>query len=275
MTEPVDTRGMPFRHRLGWALLLALVLLAVVGPMLGQWLGGDPRVQDLDRVREPPSRAYWLGTDALGRDQWLRLTHALRLSLTLALATVVTAALLGTALGVAAAWWGRWVDRVTSVLADAVLALPGLLLVLLVAAIVPGAFWPLYAGLAVALWVEFYRVVRAMSLTVLASEPVQAARLLGFGPWTVVRRYVWPALTPVLGTLMALGAASAVLAMAALGFVGVGLQPPEAELGVMLIELLPYWREAPWLLMPPVAVLVALTGALLLLADGAEEPASP
>jgi peptide/nickel transport system permease protein len=240
-----------------------LVLVAGMGPLLGV----DPRVQDLDRVRELPSAAHWLGTDHLGRDQFTRLVHALRLSLGLALVTVATAALVGTALGLAAAWRGGWMDRVAGALADAVLALPGLLMVLLVAAIAPGAFVPLYAGLAVALWVEFFRVVRAMSRSVLASSPVEAARLLGFGPGAIVRRYLWPELAPVLGTLAAFGAAAAVLAMAALGFVGLGHQPPSAELGLMLIELLPYWREAPWLLGPPVAVLLMLTAALMLLAE--------
>lgn len=260
--------GRPLRHRVALGLLALLALLAVLGPLAG----GDPRVQDLGRVREAPSPDHWLGTDALGRDQFTRLVVALRLSLGLALGSVLVAATAGTALGLLAAWRGGWVERVTQALADAVLALPGLLLVLLVAAIVPGAFWPLYAGIALALWVEFYRVVRAMAAQVLAGEPVQAARLLGLGPVHLLRRHLAPALAPVLGTLAALGAASAVLAMAALGFVGVGLQPPAAELGVMLIELLPLWREAPWLLLPPVVVLLVLTASLMLLADRTPRP---
>ncbi len=249
-------------QRVAAGLILALALLAIVGPLMG----ADPRVQDLDRVREAPSAAHWLGTDHLGRDQFSRLTHALRLSLLLALGTVAVAAASGTLLGVAAAWRGGWLDKACGLLADAVMALPGLLLVLLVAAITPGAFAPLYAGIALALWVEFFRVSRAMSRSVLAGAPVEAARLLGFGHRAILHRYLWPELAPVLGTLAAFGAAGAVLAMAALGFVGVGLQPPAAELGVMLIELLPYWREAPWLMAPPVALLVSLTAACLLLA---------
>lgn len=261
----------PLSRRLALGLLGLLAVLAVLGPLVGV----DPRVQDLDRVREPPSSGHWLGTDPLGRDQFSRLVHALRLSLGLALATVLAAALMGGALGLLAAWRGGLWARLTGALADAVQALPGLLLVLLVAAILPGAFWPLYAGLAAVQWVEFYRVVRVGAATVLAGEPVQAARLLGLGPGIVVRRHLWPALAPLLGTLAAFGAAATVLAMAALGFAGVGLQPPAAELGVMLIELLPSWREAPWLLVPPVLVLLALTGALLLLAQGRGAEARP
>lgn len=249
----------------GVLLLALLAALAVLGP----WVSGhDGLVQDLDRVREAPSAAHWLGTDPLGRDQFTRLALALRLSLGFALGAVAFAALAGSALGIAAAWRGGLLDRAAGVLADTVLALPGLLLVLLVAAFAPGAFAPLYGGLALVLWVEYFRVVRAMSRSVLAGAPVEAARLLGFGPAAIVRDHLWPALRPVLVPLAAFGAAGAVLAMAALGFVGVGLQPPAAELGVMLIELLPYAHEAPWLLAPPLAALVALPAALVLLAGG-------
>lgn len=250
-------------HRIAFVLLALLAALAMLGPLAGQ----DPRVQDLERVREWPSAAHWLGTDHLGRDQFTRLAAALRLSLGLAMAAVAAAAVAGSALGLLAAWRGGWTERLLALFADAVMALPGLLLVLLMAAVAPGAFAPLYAGLALALWVEYFRVVRAASRSLLAGEPVQAARLLGFGPGYVVRRHLWPELAPLLATLAAFGTAGTVLALAALGFVGVGLQPPATELGLMLIELLPYWREAPWLLAPPVAALLALTTALMLLAD--------
>ncbi|NDY92534.1 ABC transporter permease [Ideonella livida] len=256
----------------GWGvgLLLALAVLALLGPVLG----ADPRVQDLSRVREAPSARHWLGTDLLGRDQFSRLTHALRLSLSLALGAVALAAAAGTALGLWAAWRGGWADGLCRRLADAVQALPALLLVLLVAAVAPGAFWPLYAGLVLCLWVEFFRVVRVQARQVLAGPPVEASRLLGFGSGWILRHHVVPALAPVLLTQAALGAATTVLALSTLGFVGVGLQPPAAELGVMLVELLPSWREAPWLLLPPLLALAVLSVALLLLADalGATRP---
>jgi len=94
---------------------------------------------------------------------------------------------------------------------------------------------------------------------------VEAARLLGFGPLHIVRRHLLPELLPRLFTLMRFGFAGAVLAMSALGFVGVGLQPPTPELGVMMIELLPYYGEAPWLVGAPVLTLfLTLLGLLLL-----------
>ena len=249
--------------RLGLGMIVALALLAALGPLLSPH---DPRVQDLRHVLAAPDARHWLGTDHLGRDQFTRLAHALRLSLGLAAACTALAALLGGALGLLAAWRGGSVERALVALADAVMALPGLLLVLLVAAWAPGELAPLYGGLVLVLWVDHFRMVRATAAPVLHGAPVEAARLLGLGPVHVLRRHLWPELAPLLGTLVAFGAATAVLSMAALGFVGVGLRPPTAELGLMLIELLPAYQEAPWLLAAPVAALMAFVAALVLLA---------
>ncbi|MCA1326793.1 ABC transporter permease [Herbaspirillum sp. alder98] len=246
----------------GIALLLAIILLALLAPWLG---GGDPARQQLQRFLEAPSLLHPLGFDQLGRDMLARLAHGTRLSLSLALLSVASAAIPGSLLGLLAAWCGGWFERVLAAVADAVLALPGLLLVLLLAAFAPGGFWPLYVGISLALWVEYFRVVRAASKVLLSSPQIEASRMLGFGPAYIVRHQLLPELLPRLFTLMRFGLAGAVLAMSALGFVGVGLQPPTPELGVMMIELLPYYHEAPWLIAAPVAVLFVMLLGLLLL----------
>ena len=160
----------------------------------------------------------------------------------------------------------RWLDRVLGSLADACLALPGLLLVLLLVAIAPGNFWALYVGISLVLWIEYFRLVRARTRVRVASPQLEASRLLGFGPLYLFRRHLWPELAPQVLTLAAFGAASAILAMAALGFVSVGLRPPTAELGLMMIELLPYYHEAPWAMAQPILVLFVLVMSLNLLA---------
>jgi len=174
-------------------------------------------------------------------------------------------------LGLLAAWRGGWTARAVGAAADTVLALPGLLLVLLLSAFSPGAFWPLYVGLSLVLWVEYFRVTRATASVVLASDHVEAARLLGFGPFYVLRHHVLPELLPMLGTLASFGAGAAVLALAAMGFVGLGAQPPAAELGLMMTELLPYAAEAPWLIASPIVLLTLAILALVLL-HGASLP---
>ena len=256
-------RRFTYGQRGGIVLLGAIALFALFGPWL---VGIDPARQQLVRFLEAPSLAHPLGFDQLGRDMLARLAHGARLSLALAGLSVLSAAIPGTLLGLLAAWRGGWLERVLAAVADAVLALPGLLLVLLLTAFTPGGFWPLYVGISLALWVEYFRVVRAASSILLASGHVEAARLLGFGPLHIARRHLAPELLPRLFTLMRFGFAGAVLAMAALGFVGVGLQPPTPELGVMMIELLPYYSEAPWLIGAPTLLLFLTLLGLLLLA---------
>ena len=252
----------PLRTMLGIALLGLLALFALLGPWL---VGASPVVQDLRNTLAPPSAQHWLGTDVLGRSALARLAHAAQLSLGMALLAAVSAAVPGTLLGIVAAWRGGRTERALLMLSDSVLAIPGLLLVLLIAALAPGALWALYAGLSAALWVEYFRMSRAVARPVLAGDAVQASRLLGFGRGYVLRRHLLPALAPTLGTLLAFTTSQAVLALAALGFVGVGMQPPTPELGLMMTEAMPYYEEAPWLIAAPTALLVWLVAAMMLL----------
>jgi len=237
------------------AVLGLLVLFALVGPLVL----ADPSAQSLDRYLEGPSLAEPLGRDEYGRSVLARLAHATRLSLVLAALCVVTALVLGTAAGVLSAWCGGWVDLVLRSVSEVFVALPALLVVLLVAAMAPGGLWPLYVGLALAQWVEYFRVVRARAAVVLGSPAIEAAGLLSLGRWHVVRRHLWPELRPVLTTLASLGMVTSILAMSTLGFVKVGLQPPRAELGLMVTESFPYYDVAPWLSLAPIAVLFVMT----------------
>lgn len=251
------------RRWIGLAILTAVAAFAWSVPVLSD---ADPNLQNLSAVLEPPSLAAPLGTDHLGRSMLARLAAAVRLSLSLALLGVLSAAVPGVLLGIAAGWRGGWVDRALSILANAVLALPGLLLVLLLSAIAPGNFWTLYVGIALVLWVEYFRVVRATSRTLAGSPQIEASRLLGFGRLYVLRRHFWPEIAPMVQTLAAFGAATAILAIAALGFVSVGVRPPTAELGLMMTELLPYYDEAPWVILQPILVVFLLVLSLNLLA---------
>ncbi|MEZ5704705.1 MAG: ABC transporter permease [Burkholderiaceae bacterium] len=239
--------------------LLALIALTAV---LTPGLAPDPHTQDLLASLQPPNAVHWLGTDHLGRDQLARLGEGLRTSLGLALASAGLAVALGSALGLFAAARGGWVDRALSVAADAVASIPGLLWVLLIAAIAPGQKWAIYSGLVLTAWVEFFRLMRSHTRSALLGQPVQAARLLGFGPAYIAWWYVLRPVAGVLARLWAYAVATAVLAIAALGFISVGLRPPQAELGLMMTEALPYYYDAPWLLGAPVVALVLVIGAL-------------
>lgn len=243
-----------------------IIVLVVLFASASYWLSADPHIQNLQSALQAPSPQAWLGTDHLGRSVAARLGEAARVSLVLSISSAVLAVMLGTALGLLAAWRGGWVDRALSLCTDAVAALPALLWVLLLSALSSGDKWPLYMGLVLTAWVEFFRTVRPVAASLLLSSQVQASQLLGFGPGYVLRRHVLPALVGTLLTLTSYAVASAVLAVAALGFVGVGLRPPTAELGVMMTEALPYYREAPLMLLSPVFLLLCVVLGLQILA---------
>ncbi|NKC13892.1 MAG: ABC transporter permease subunit [Gammaproteobacteria bacterium] len=252
---------MPLARGIGVTLLLILGLAALAGP---ESFALDPAKQSLRETLQPPSAKHVFGTDHLGRDMAARMLAATRLSLSLAFLAVISAAIPGVALGILAAWRGGLSERLAGALADAILALPGLLLVLMLAAIAPGSWWALYVGIALTLWVEYFRFTRQRARILLASPAIEASRLLGFGPSHILRRHVLPELLPGIVTLAAFGIATSVTAMAALGFVSVGLRPPTAEWGVMMTQLLPYWREAPWLIAQPITCLVVTVLAVYL-----------
>lgn len=250
-------------RQLSWLCLMLVAALAWIAPALLP----DPAAQDLSASLQAPSAGTWLGTDALGRNVAARLAAAARISLSLALLSALLAATLGAGLGLLAAWRRGWTERLLLALADAVLALPGLLWVLLLSALAPGRTWPLYLGLVLTAWVEFFRTTRASAATLLAGPQVQSSQLLGFGRIYIVQQHVWPALRGTLLALTALAVCNAVLAVSALGFVGIGLRPPAAELGLLMTEALPYYADAPWMLAPPVLLLLATVLALQTLGE--------
>lgn len=251
------------RQLTGAGLVCALVLFAVLEGLLNR---ADPAMQDLARAFAAPTLAEPFGTDQFGRSMLARMGAALRLSLLLSLVCVVTSASIGVALGVAAGWRQGITDKLLSLLLNMVLALPGLVLILLVAGLAPGSLLMLYVAISLVLWVEYFRVTRAVTRSVVGSAQMQSSRMLGFGWFYCLRRHLWPALVGPVLTLAAFGAAGAILALAALGFVAVGLRPPTAELGLMMVELFPYYSEAPWVLAQPVLAVFVLVFGLNLLA---------
>lgn len=238
-------------------VMAALAGAAVLGPAL---IDAPPGRTDLGRVLLAPRADHLLGTDHLGRDVLARLTAALRVSLVLAVLSTGLAAVVGVLLGLLAARATSAVDRGLSAIADGLVALPALLLLLLVSAFAPGELWPFSVGISATLWVEFFRVTRTVARTQYASPQVEASRLLGFDELYVTKRHVWPEVVPVLTTLVVFGIGTAVLSLATVSFLGVGLRPPRTELGLMMSEYFPYVFEAPWLVaIPTSALMVVMT----------------
>jgi len=253
----------PKHRQIGFAILFAMLAFACLIPFI---YGNDIAKQDLMHALLSPSLQEPFGTDHMGRSMVVRLASAVRLSLGLALLSVFSAAVPGVIFGVLSGWYGGIIDRAFSLLADCVLSLPGLLLVLILSAIAPGNFWALYVGISLVLWIEYYRVIRALTLSLARSPEIQSSRLLGFSPWYCVRRHIWPEIIPTIMTIASFGAANAIMAISALGFVNIGVRPPEAELGLMMTELFPYFQEAPLIMAQPILMVFLMVLGLNLIA---------
>ncbi|WP_037403100.1 ABC transporter permease [Sinorhizobium fredii] len=256
---------LPAGRMFGAGLLVLLGCFAIIGPML---IPADPAAQDFSASLAPIGGDFLLGADHYGRSLLARLAHGARLSFGLAFLTMLAAALPGVLLGLAAAWRGGWTERFLELSATIVLALPGLMLVLLLLAFAPGNYAPLFLGLSLTLWVEFYRVTKATTKSVLAQPHIEAARMLGFGSRYILVNYILPVIAPMIATLSAFAMATAIIAVSTLSAISVGLQPPTPELGSMIVELLPYYAEAPVHVLLPAMLIVLLVLGLQLLAQG-------
>lgn len=247
----------------GAAILILLLLSAWMAPLVGH---GQPNLQHLQHSFAPASAQLPLGSDQFGRDMVARLAAAVRLSFGLSLLCVASSAFLGISLGVMAAWSSQRIDAVINFVANTVMSLPGLVLVLLVAGLAPGSFIMLYLGISLTLWVEYFRVVRATVQPLVNGPELQSSMMLGFGRWYQFRRHIWPAISGNVLTLAAFGAATSILMMASTGFVYAGLKPPTAELGLMIVELFPYFADATWVLLQPLCILLLMVLGFNLLA---------
>ena len=251
----MKTPALPVEKVIGFSLLMLLLLLALGEPVL---LGTNGNQQNLKQVLEAPSAQHWLGTDQFGRDMLARISEGLRISLSLAALSVLSSSIIGVLTGVIAAWCRGWVDTTLNFIANTILALPGLVLILLFAALVPGSFIMLYLAISLVLAVEYFRLVRAITLPVVTGPALENSALMGFPKRYLFSKHIWPAIRQDVLSLAAFGASSSIIAMASVGFVYVGLKPPSPELGLMIVELFPYYHEAPWLLAQPIFTLFVL-----------------
>jgi len=231
----------------------------------------DPRRLDLDAVLLPPSRAHWMGTDALGRDLAARVVHGARVSLAVGLLAAACALLVGVPLGAWAGYRGGWADAAVSRFIEALLCFPTLLLALAVLATAPAWLRGLPDVLRIALvlgitgWIPVARYLRAEFLRLRSSDVVAAARAAGGGHLRIVTRHILPsALAPVLVTA-AFAVGAAITFEAALSFLGLGVRPPTATWGGLLSDARELVDRAWWLaLFPGLALFLAVLGCNLL-----------
>jgi ABC-type dipeptide/oligopeptide/nickel transport system permease subunit len=255
------------RERLGrdrfLQLGLVLVALVVLAALLAPWIAPfDPLKGDLrNAYLLDPGGRFLLGTDTQGRDVLSRVLFGARLSLSVGLISQSVSVTLGVLLGLLAGYYGRWVDALVMRLADVTLAFPTLLLLIAVAAAVKPSLPAIFLVIGVVGWAGMARLVRSQVLVLRRAEFVLAAQALGALDRRVLLRHLLPNVRTQVIIAATLGIAGAVMAEAALSFVGLGAQPPTPSWGAMVADGRDLIRVAPWVSFAPgIAIGLAVLG---------------
>ena len=252
------------RARIGIGIVVVMALAAIFAPLIARQ---NPVGIDLLHILQRPSGQHLLGTDIQGRDIWSRLVYGARVSLTVGLISQGIALLIGVTMGLLAGFYGRWVDEVVMRLADVTLAFPTLLLLIAMVAALQPSMTVVFVVIGLVGWAGMARIVRGQVLVVRQLEYVQAIRALGAGDMRIMLQHVLPNVIAPVVIAATLGVAGAIMAEAALSFLGLGVPPPAPSWGSMIADGrdLNQLRNAPWTsVFPGMAIGAAVLGFNLL-----------
>ena len=261
----------PRRRSFGRSFVAGITLLAVISlvTLSGPWSAPhDPLETNMELRLKPPSWDFPLGTDRLGRCQLSRTLAGARTSLGLALLTSVIVAVVALLIGAVGAFGGRWADGVVSRLINVFISSPSLVLALALVGVMGPSSTAVVAAIAWTWWPAEARIARSLLHTARHRDFVDAAILAGVHPARILYRHVWPQIGPAFAVRISLEIGSIIIALSTLSFLGLGLQPPHPEWGVMLNEARPFVATAPHLLLGPGLALILSVLAFNLLAEG-------
>jgi peptide/nickel transport system permease protein len=265
--------------KLGASLIIGGVLfaLAIFVGLFAPWLAHTDPVMDANllNAEEPPSWIWWFGTDAQGRDIYSRVVYGARISLTVGIVSQLVNSVIGVTLGLTAGYWGGWWDDVVNGLTNLMLAIPSLIFALAIMAVLGPGLTSLLIALGLTNWSFTCRIARASALSLKSQGYVQAARVLGYGDLRIMITQLLPNMLGPIIVIGTLGMGGAVLAEAALSFLGLGIRPPFPSWGSMLSEARDQITTAPWLsIFPGLAIFLTVLG-LNLLGDGLRDILDP
>ncbi|WP_223622930.1 ABC transporter permease [Microbacterium sp. EST19A] len=267
----------PARRRFGPAFWGGAGILGVILILAG-WMSFWPPYDPFAASGLPlggPSGEHLLGTDNLGRDTFTRLALAARTSLVISGAAALLGAVIGTFFGLIAGYVGGWIDAVIMRVVDAVLALPAILVALVVGVVIGNGPWPLILALGLVFAPGFARVMRAPVIALRERDFVLAATISGVRPARVIAEHLLPNVLTPLFVQFASVASQVVLIEAALSYLGQGVQAPEPSAGRMISEFTRFMQLQPLLIILPSLVIILLSAAWNLLADGLQDYLAP
>jgi peptide/nickel transport system permease protein len=255
----------------GGGLILAIAAVGLLAPWISPH---DPQEQDLLATLLPPIWAtggdarFPFGTDTLGRCILSRLLHGARIALYVAAVAATGAMLLGTALAIAAAYFGGWIDWAISRAVDVWMAFPPVVLALILLVGLGAGVNKVIIAIIVIDWTRFCRVVRSEALVVMTRDYIAAARLAGFGHRQIMLKELLPATLPLVITLLSIEMGIAVIVEAIMSFVGMSVEPDVAAWGVMIADARQTMHQAPWGVVLPVGAIFLTVLGFNLLGDG-------
>ena len=257
----------------GLAIIVALLAMAAFAPWIATH---DPLAQNLgNRLLPPGTPGHWLGTDDFGRDIWSRIVYGSRITLYIVTLVAITAPVLGLLIGTVAGYFGGWVDQVLMRITDIFLAFPRLILALALVAVLGPGIENAVLAIALTAWPPYARVARAETLTVRTSDYIAAVRLQGAGSGRIIWGHVMPMCLPSVIIRVTLDMAGVILIAAGLGFLGLGVQPPTPEWGLMISSGRKFLFEQWWVAtMPGLAIFIVSLG-FNLLGDGLRDVLDP
>ncbi|WP_249281035.1 ABC transporter permease [Paenibacillus sp. 7516] len=253
---------------LGSVLVLLVVLIAICAPLL---TSHDPAAVDpLNRLKPPAwldggASEHWLGTDNLGRDMWSRIVYGARVSLIVGMGAVIVSGVIGAILGLLSGFYGKWLDAVIMRVGDAFMAIPTILFMLVVMAIVGPGITTLIFVIGVTNWVPFTRIVRSEVLSIKERDFVHAARSIGAKNGRLIVKHILPNILSSFIVICGMNVGTTIIMEASLSFLGLGIKPPDVSWGGMLSDGRQYVATSWWVAtFPGLAITFTVLGVIFL-----------
>jgi len=258
--------------KLGFIMVVSTLLVAIFAPVIAPYSYDEMHIQD---ALKPPSLKHLFGTDQYGRDIFSRVVYGSRIALKVGILVVIIETIIGVSLGLLAGYYGSKLDKIISFITDVFWAMPPLVLALAVVTLLGPGLTNVMIAIAIVSWAQFTRIVRAKTQSLKNMPFVEAGRAMGESDFSLIIRYIFPNTLGAVIVLSTLALPSAILSTTAMGFLGLGAQPPTPDWGVMLSEGISYIKRAPWISIFPGLALVYTVLGFNLLGEGLRDILDP
>jgi ABC-type dipeptide/oligopeptide/nickel transport system permease subunit len=259
-------------YTIGFVLVVIIFIVAIFAPLLAPY---NPLKTDAYNIIKSPSIHHWLGTDQLGRDILSRIIYGTQTSLLIGFSAVFSSAIVGMLMGLVAANFGGWVFALIMRITDALMALPGIILVLLIAGLVGGGIPVVIFALGFGGIAGMCRMMCGLALSVKQNDYVMAGRAIGMSNWRIMLTQIFPNAFPPLMVGITMGIGGVVLGEAGLSFLGIGVEPPTPAWGSMVNDGYPYLLQNPLLSLAPGVAIMLLVFGFNMLGDGIRDAVDP